>query len=90
MIDHDLVFFHHVDTPYLILKDGDVIGIVSNQVEYLRILVQIKEQKLEGYSLKDIESGTVCPILSGGRMRLVGGFDPYPEMDILMKKLMGF
>ncbi len=86
----ELVFERHVDTPYLILKDGEVVGVVTNEIEYLRILVQIKEQKLEGYSLKDIESGIVCPILSGGRMRLVDGFDPYPEMDILMKKLMGF
>ncbi len=89
MIDHDLVFFHHVDTPYLILKDEDVIGIVSNQVEYLRILVQIKEQNLEGYSLKDIESGHRYSITSSGRTH-VKGFNPYPEIDRLMKALMGF
>jgi hypothetical protein len=71
MSDHDLVFIHYVDTPYLIMKGEEVIGIVSNEIEYLRILVQIKEQKLEGYSIKDIESGIVCPILSGGRVKRV-------------------
>lgn len=86
----ELVFERHVDTPYLILKDGEVVGVVTNEIEYLRILVQIKEQKLEGYFIKDIASGIICPILSGGRVKRVDGFDLYPEMDKLMKALMGF
>ena len=89
----ELLFERYVDPVYLIVTNDDVCecvhGVVTNEAEYLRILVQIKEQKLEGYFLKDIESGHRYSITSGGRTH-VKGFNPYPEIDRLMKALMGF
>jgi hypothetical protein len=95
MSDHELVFERYVEPTFLIVYGTDigfeVVGVVTNEVEFLRILVQIKQKDLYGYSLMDPVSGKSCPILSQGRIKkATTGFDIYPETDKLMKELMGF
>ena len=86
-----LPLFRYEYPQYLVLKDDEVCGIVNNEIEFLHTLVFIKKHSLEGYSLKDIKTGNVFPILSNGRIRQIDGIDmPYDESDKLLKLLMEF
>ena len=80
--------FERYQEQQVVIWEGDVFcGIVTNSVELYRIIVQVKEQKLEGYFAQIIGDDKKYPILSGGRIKHF----PYDEeYDRLMKALMGF
>lgn len=68
--------------------DGSILVVTDNELTILDICVQIKEKKLEGYTIQT-EEYDIIPIMKNGR--IVGaGADTIGEIHSdLMRKLMG-
>lgn len=71
--------------------DGDIIGICVNELEFLDILVQVKRNNLEGYSvsLYPIDEKGKIPIDKSGRCR-IHRLGVYTEHSEYLRDLMGF
>jgi len=68
----------------LIVLNNETIGEIHGLLEFNDVCIQIKEQKLSGYSI--VYENNEFPIDSSGRV-LTKGFRPYPLLGQQLRKL---
>lgn len=94
MTSQNKLIFKRITQPTVAIYDpnGELIGLCVNEIEFLDILSQIKDLKLEGYSVSmypENEKGRV-PINKYGRCRISKELGIYNEHSELLRKIMGF
>lgn len=84
-----MIKINRIEEPIIEILIGDTqIGLCYNETEFLDLLVQIKENKVNYFSCRifGIENSEKYRITSSGRTKL----NPYEHKNNLLSKLVGF